>query len=106
MSIDISSERLLSLTEAAKSLPGRPHLSSIFRWLTRGVRGVRLESTLVGGRRYTSQEALARFCAAITAAAAGEPAPVRTPAQRERDLRRAENEVGTTLHGSEKEKNQ
>jgi len=104
MGIDITTEALLSLSEAAKTLPGRPHASSIFRWLTRGVRGVRLESTLVGGRRYTSQEALVRFCAAITAAAADELAPVRTPARRERDFQRAEREMGIALRATNKEK--
>jgi len=93
MTIDISSERLLSLTEAAKSLPGRPHISSIFRWLSNGVRGVKLESCLIGGRRFTSQEALERFCAATTAAADGGPAPVRTSRQRQRAIEQAERRL-------------
>jgi len=48
--IDITTETLLSLLDAAKQLPGRPHVSTLYRWRIRGVRGVRLETVLVGGR--------------------------------------------------------
>lgn len=52
---------LLPLGDAAKHIPGRPHRATIERWRTRGVRGRRLETTLIGGRRYTSLEAIADF---------------------------------------------
>lgn len=91
--IDIQSESLLTFSAAAKSLPGRPHLSTLHRWRMHGVRGVKLETVLVGGRRYTSSEALQRFCQRITAADRSEPAPVRTRRQREADIRRAEAEL-------------
>jgi hypothetical protein len=42
MSVDFSPETLLSLTEAAALLPGRPHVSTLHRWRLRGVRGVKL----------------------------------------------------------------
>ena len=69
--IDIATEAIVSIPEAPQHLPGQPHASTIFRWGTRGVRGVLLETCLVGGRRYTSREALQRFIQATTAAAAG-----------------------------------
>ncbi len=71
-------EHLMSFSAAAKSLPGRPNIATLWRWRTHGVRGVKLETILVGGRRYTSQEALERFSERITAAANGEPSPHRT----------------------------
>ena len=46
---------IVELKELAKSLPGRPHLSSIYRWSSSGLRGVRLETFKLGGRRYTSR---------------------------------------------------
>jgi hypothetical protein len=94
--IDIVHERLLSLAEASRFLPGRPHASSIFRWMSRGIRGVQLESCLIGGRRYTSEEALERFAAATTAAAAGETPPSRTPRARQRAIEEAERRVALT----------
>lgn len=63
MSIEIGTETVLSLTEAAKIAPGRPHLATIWRWCQRGVRGVKLETIVVGGRRFTTTEALERFIA-------------------------------------------
>jgi hypothetical protein len=66
MAIQLNSESLLSLSEAAASLPGRPHLSTLHRWRLRGVRGIRLETCLVGGARYTSREALQRFVESTT----------------------------------------
>jgi hypothetical protein len=59
--IDISNEFLLTISAAAKSLPSRPHISTVWRWIQRGVRGVKLETYLIGGRRFTSREALERF---------------------------------------------
>lgn len=88
------SETLISLAEAARTLPGRPNIATLWRWRTAGVRGVTLETVTVGGRRYTSREALARFVAATTAAADGEPvARPQTPRQREAAIRAAEREL-------------
>jgi hypothetical protein len=88
--IDISTETLISLPEAAALLPNRPSLCALWRWRTRGVRGRRLESVLIGGTPYTSVEALQRF-----AAQQGDgPAPaIRSPSRRQRDIERAEREL-------------
>ena len=88
--IDPQNESLVSLTDAAKSLPGRPNITTSWRWRNRGVRGIKLETVLIGGRRMTSREALSRFFAATTAAADGEPIHSETPRQRERAIDRAE----------------
>jgi len=66
MAIDVTTEHLISLREAARLLPRRrkgkrPHVSCLYRWTTSGCRGVVLESVSVGGTRCTSREALARF---------------------------------------------
>lgn len=91
--IDISSETLLTFSEASKRLPGRPHVSTLHRWRLRGVRGIKLESCLVGGKRYTSHEAVQRFSAATTAAADGAVAQSRPSRQRAVALRNAEAEL-------------
>jgi hypothetical protein len=89
--IDATNETLLSLTQAAKTLPGRPNITTVWRWRNRGVRGVKLETMLSGGRRFTSVEALRRFQDRVTAAADGEPiANGQTPRQRERAIDAAE----------------
>jgi hypothetical protein len=86
-------ERLLRIRKAPKFVPGNPHVATVWRWILHGVRGHKLESILVGGQRFTSVEAIERFIAATTATANGEPAPIRSPQQRERAAERAGREL-------------
>jgi len=39
----------------------RPHRSTMWRWAMVGINGVKLRSAKIGGRRYTSAEALQQF---------------------------------------------
>jgi hypothetical protein len=48
MSIDIQTENLCSIAEAAKRFPGRPHVATIWRYVHHGVHGQRLETIKVG----------------------------------------------------------
>ena len=89
MSLDIQSEALISFADAAARLPSRPNLSTLHRWRLKGVRGVRLESCLLGGKRYTSLEALQRFTDRTSAAGnSGATAP-----SQERRIQQAEEEL-------------
>jgi hypothetical protein len=87
--IDPNSEQIVTFTEAAK-LPPRRNVATLFRWRQRGIRNVKLETMMYGGRRVTSLEALDRFFARVTAAADGEPARAETPRRRKRQIERAE----------------
>jgi hypothetical protein len=93
MSIDIAVEDLLPLNQAARVLPGRPHISTLWRWHRRGIRGIRLETAVVGGTRYTSRQALQRFVDRTTAAADGQTPPVSIDRSRERAVARADAEL-------------
>jgi hypothetical protein len=57
----------VSLADACNLLPRRNgkkiHYSTIYRWTTKGARGKKLESMLIGGVLYTTVEALRRFLA-------------------------------------------
>lgn len=90
MAMDILNERRLRICEAAKR--GGVNISTGWRWILRGVRGHKLESALIGGQRYTSEEAFCRFIAAINAPAGGAPS-VRTAKQREKEIAAAEREL-------------
>lgn len=106
--IDIRNETVLSLSDAAKSLPSidgkRPHISTLWRWHRHGVgRGkIRLECTWVGGRLVTSREALQRFTERLAESDAQHreeqelPDAVsvrtRTSSARELEIERAENQ--------------
>jgi hypothetical protein len=77
--LDIQSEEIISLQEAAGRLPRRrggkrPHVATVYRWTSQGCRGIRLEVCQIGGTRCTSLEALQRFVDRLTAAR-GDPEP-------------------------------
>lgn len=91
MCIDHHSEELVTLTAARKLFPTRPHISTIWRWIQRGTRGHRLETCYVGGRRYTSHEAVERFLANLNSVDA--PAPAEPSARRQRQIDQAEAEL-------------
>ena len=99
MQTDISPERPITFNEAADLLPkrARPSYSTWWRWWKKGVKGIRLSTVVVGGRRYTTARAVQDWITKVTAAADGTPAPVRSPARRERDIVRAEAEMKETL---------
>ena len=86
MTIDVQTETVVSFSDARSAFPGidrRLSLATLHRWRLNGVRGVKLETILIGGLRYTSREAIDRFIAAQNADDAP-AAPVITPAQRRR----------------------
>jgi hypothetical protein len=92
--IDLKTESLLAVTTVPAELPDRPHISTIWRWINRGCRGVRLETILIGGKRYTSLEALQRFVEATTVAAERSPANTAVTApSRRRDIGKANSEL-------------
>jgi hypothetical protein len=88
--IDIHVEHMLTISAAARELPGRPHVSTVWRWINHGVRGIRLQTVLVGGKRYTSRESLQAFVEQTTVAAAGDTPAARTSRQRQRAIQQAE----------------
>jgi hypothetical protein len=88
--IDITQETLIPLREAPRRLPRRPngnrvHISACYRWISRGVRGFKLEAVRIGGTTYTSLEALQRFGQRIggNSAPAQEDSPPQRARQRE-----------------------
>ena len=101
--IDIGEETLIPLREAPKHLPPRPngkriHISACYRWIGRGVRGVRLESIKIGGTTYTSKEALQRFGDRLTAEPSVRPeTEAATPRTRQREIERAAKAVQQQL---------
>jgi hypothetical protein len=96
--IDIQTETVVPIAEAPQHIPGRPSLATVWRWVLSGTRAGKLESILIGGRRFTSLESIQRFAQQSTAAADGNATTVRTSRQREREIAAAEaalTEAGT-----------
>jgi Protein of unknown function (DUF1580) len=59
--LNISSDQYVSLRQAAKLIPSRPHVSTLWRWMFRGVRGRKLKSTLIGGHRFLAIADIEQF---------------------------------------------
>jgi hypothetical protein len=100
--INLKTEKLISLVQAARMMPrgrrdGAVHLSTVLRWILRGVKRpdgetVKLEAIRIGCRWLTSVESLQRFGDELTPCDAHAEVP-RTPGKRERAIRRAEKEL-------------
>ena len=58
---NLASETLIPMNRAGKEFPTPVSRTALERWIRSGVRGIRLESILIGTRRFTSTEAIARF---------------------------------------------
>ena len=69
----IDEELLIRFSTAAgvveKETGERPHVSSIHRWASRGLKGVRLQVQYAGGHRRTKPRWIREFFQAVTAAA-------------------------------------
>ena len=61
-----------SFSEACKEIVPRgkngkkTSTSTLWRWHRKGISGVRLETVLIGGRRYVTRPGLEQFCIAVT----------------------------------------
>jgi hypothetical protein len=79
--IDHETEELIPFEVSGNYIPGRPSRPTLFRWTFKGVKGGhKLESILVGTKRFTSKEAISRFIASQNAG--GNHTPRITPSQR------------------------
>lgn len=89
-----ASETPITLDEARELVPGgAKSRQTLWRWCSTGINGVRLEHLQVGRETFTSEEALRRFFARVTAASEAERRRPRTPAEREADVDRAKREL-------------
>jgi len=91
MGIDINRETLLPLARAVRVFPHGTRASTLFRWITRGVRlrstgeRLRLEAIRCGRKICTSAEAVQRFLDAQSEDLPSSPGQrVRTPAAMQR----------------------
>ncbi len=103
--IEIGNENLIPLREVPRRLPRRPngrplHISAVYRWVQRGVRGVRLEAIRIGGTTYTSVEALQRFAERQNTPALLIPDPVNPVSRsRQKQIEEASRAAEAILRG-------
>lgn len=91
---DILEETPVAISKVPDECPGkRIHAATVWRWRIHGVRGFRLESYVVGGKVFTSKEAIRRFILATTAARNGVPAETIPSRRRQAEIAAAEREL-------------
>jgi hypothetical protein len=87
MAIDVQCENLIHVKDTPKFTPGRPHKSTVYRWVFNGD----LETVRVGGRLFTSTEAIGRFIVRCTNKDAQ---PIPSPSlRRQREIRDANKKL-------------
>jgi hypothetical protein len=102
-------EDLLELKEVCRRLPTHPSVPVVWRWITKGISGTRLQAQRYGRRWLVSPEALDAFSRALAAqtiarlnppeAGPATPKPQkRTASKLERDLARAQREFDKPVH--------
>lgn len=100
--IDTATENLVPLRDVPRCLPPRPngkrlHISAVYRWTLRGVRGVRLETVKIGGTTYTSREAIQRFSERLSGEAPSLQPVNPVNRARQRQLEQAKSAVDKAL---------
>lgn len=106
MSISLT-EHVIALADVPGILPKRRggrkvHTSTVWRWVVKGYRGIRLETIQVGGTRCTSREALERFFEQIDADAVPGSEPTPEGPDRAREIRDAVARAETLLGSGSK----
>lgn len=91
--INPTTESLLTVTQASQQIPGRPHVATVWRWILKGLNGIKLGSVKVGGRRYTSAEAIESFIADSNAGNSSIDSSNHDSTRREQSIARAESEL-------------
>lgn len=87
----VASNEYLSLKQAAAAIPTRPHVCTIWRWVSRGVRGHRLRTVKIGGQTYTTAKDIDAFLSAINGG------PVSVGGDRARHLKRVNKQLDAEL---------
>src|SRR5262245_26557389 len=96
--LDLDTDHLFPLRDVPRQLPpsrrGKPvNLSTVLRWVLKGVRGVRLEAVMLGGTWYTSRAALREFTERLTARAVPAGVGFRPPSASRRASALAERQL-------------
>jgi hypothetical protein len=91
---------LLTLPEAFERVSGhRPHLCTLWRWTTKGCKGVKLQIAFLGGKRMTTERWAQDFIDAVSEVNLSKHtvAPMQPPRQQERNAEKAAKKLAKRL---------
>jgi Protein of unknown function (DUF1580) len=66
-------DELFPINKAEKLFPSRPALATRWRWINKGVRGVKLSTIRVGGRVFVTEQMVRAFLAELNNPNRGSP---------------------------------
>jgi hypothetical protein len=92
--------KLLNLSDAFEKVTDRrPNPCTTWRWSTKGVKGVKLQVTFMGGTRLTTEEWVRDFIDAVSRAnmAKHEVAPMQPPRQQELAAKKSAKKLAERL---------
>lgn len=75
----------ITLAEAAQLFSPVPHAATVWRWATKGTRGSKLQSWMLGGKRVTTPAAVEAFLRGLNAPTHGTANAKEDFAQRAKD---------------------
>ncbi len=93
--IDLRVEQPISFVQATEVYATHPSVATLWRWALKGVQGIRLETVKIGGRRFTSIEALDRFASRLTAPRS--PEGPNASVRRQQEMSRASEKAKATF---------
>ena len=76
MPTTILSQDTLTLLEATRLFPSKPHINSLRRWSRKGLNGVKLRTFRSGRRICTSREYVEEFIAKVSGKFDGDQEPI------------------------------
>ena len=92
---------LLNLPEAFERVSGhRPHLCTLWRWTTKGCKGVKLQIAFLGGKRMTTERWAQDFIDAVSRVNLSKheaAPPMQPPRQQERNAEKAAKKLAKRL---------
>jgi hypothetical protein len=94
------SKDLLPLAEAVEKVTGyRPNIVTVWRWSTKGCKGVRLQNTFLGAKRLTTVAWVQQFMDEVSHAnmKKHEVAPMQSPRQQELAAKKSAKKLAERL---------
>lgn len=87
-----SMQNAMPISQAAQYIPGRPHIATIWRWTSKGVRGCKLKTVRIGGRTMVTLADIEDFLNRLNSSATSD-IPQITPCQRQQQSEAARKEL-------------
>lgn len=91
-----SLKEAMPLSRVSDYIPGNPHVATIWRWVAKGVKGIKLSVVRVGGRTMVTPDAIETFLTRLNAVDEAQ-SPAITQSQRRKQAETANKVLAEVL---------